>query len=352
MRLDELDYALPEERIAQHPAARREDARLMVVDPATGAHQHTTIAALPDLVPAGAVLVVNDTRVRKARLRGTKPTGGAAELLVVGREADGTYRAIGRASKPLREGTRIRIGDDAAAPALVALVRGRDAEGLLRVELDAGGGDVEAAIDAHGEVPLPPYVRRRPEGADAERYQTVFAREPGAVAAPTAGLHLTDDLLARLRARGVDVRSVTLHVGLGTFAPVIVDDLDLHPMHAERYTVPPETAAAVDAARAEARPVVAVGTTVVRTLESACDGTGRLAAGPGETRLLLQPGARFRVVDALLTNFHVPRSTLLALVMAFAGRDRILTAYSEAIRLGYRFFSYGDAMLLLNRVPR
>jgi S-adenosylmethionine:tRNA ribosyltransferase-isomerase len=342
LRLADLDYELPAARIAQRPAARREDARLMVLQRTAGAALlHRTIADLPELLPAGGVLVVNDTRVGKARLRGKKTTGGAAELLLVRREADGTFRALGRAGKALRAGVRIDV-----APDLAAGIEGRDEEGLLIVRLEAAGGDVEGAIERHGEVPLPPYVRRRPDEADALRYQTVFARSPGAVAAPTAGLHLTEELLDRTRARGVAVHSVTLHVGLGTFAPVTVDDLDQHPMHAERYVVPPETARAVDAARAEGRPVIAVGTTVVRTLESACAATGRITPGPGETRLLLQPGARLRAVDALLTNFHVPRSTLLALVMAFAGRERILAAYAEAIRLGYRFFSYGDAMLL------
>jgi len=341
VRLADLDYELPESQIAQRPAARRQDARLMVLHRATGATSHRTIPELPSLLPPGAVLVLNDTRVWKARLRGTKPTGGAVELLLVRRESDGTFRAIGRASKGLRPGVRIDVGPD-----LVASLEGKDDEGLLVVRLDAASGDVDRAIEAHGEVPLPPYVRRRPDAADAERYQTVYARVPGAVAAPTAGLHLTGDLLAQIEARGIAVHHVTLHVGLGTFAPVTVDDLDQHPMHSERYVVPPETARAVDDARAEGRPVIAVGTTVVRTLESACDAAGRLVPGPGDTRLLLQPGARFRAVDALVTNFHVPRSTLLALVMAFAGRESILAAYREAILAGYRFFSYGDAMLI------
>ncbi len=340
MRLADLDYELPEAQIAQRPAARRQDARLMVLHRQTGAASHRTIPDLPSLLPAGAVLVLNDTRVWKARPRRTKPTGGAVELLLVRRETDGTFRAIGRASKGLRPGVRIDVGPD-----LVASLEGKD-EGLFVVRLDAASGDVERAIEAHGEVPLPPYVRRRPDAADAERYQTVFARVPGAVAAPTAGLHLTRELLAEIEARGIAVRHVTLHVGLGTFAPVTVDDLDQHPMHSERYVVPPETARAVDDARTEGRPVIAVGTTVVRTLECACNAAGRLVPGPGETRLLLQPGARFRVVDALVTNFHVPRSTLLALVMAFAGRENVLAAYAEAIRAGYRFFSYGDAMLI------
>lgn len=341
MRLADLDYELPEALIAQHPTGRREDARLFVLDRGTGRREHTSVAALPELVPSGAVLVVNDTRVIRARLRGQKPTGGAAEVLLVHREADGSFAAMGRASKGLPPGSRVLFADG-----LEANVEGRDGEGLLRVRFTAPDGDVDGALERQGEVPLPPYVRRRPDLDDAERYQTVFARVPGAVAAPTAGLHLTDGMLARLRARDVDVRTVTLHVGLGTFAPITVDDLDLHPMHVERYDVPPDTAAALDAARDAGRPVVAVGTTVVRTLESACDAAGRIAAGPGETRLLLQPGARFRVVDQLLTNFHVPRSTLLALVMAFAGREVILSAYAEAVARGYRFFSYGDAMLL------
>jgi S-adenosylmethionine:tRNA ribosyltransferase-isomerase len=263
------------------------------------------------------------------------------ELLLVHRTSNGTFAAMGRASKGLPEGSRVLFADG-----LDAVVEGKGDDGLLRVRLTAPDGDVDAALERQGEVPLPPYVHRRPDPEDAERYQTVFARVPGAVAAPTAGLHLTRPMLARMRDRGVDVRTVTLHVGPGTFAPVTVDDLDRHPMHAERYHVPPETAAAIDAARAAGRPVVAVGTTVVRTLESACDDAGRITPGDAETRLLLQPGSLLRVIDQLLTNFHVPRSTLIALVMAFAGRDAILAAYAEAVARGYRFFSYGDAMLI------
>jgi S-adenosylmethionine:tRNA ribosyltransferase-isomerase len=343
LRLADLDYELPERLIAQRPTERREDARLMVLAGAA-APRHDTIEDLPDRLPAGAIVVLNDTRVDKARLRGTRVTGGAAELLLL-REPDGTFRAMGRANKPLREGHRLEFGGPPAA--LVAWLEGRDEEGLWRVRLEAPGGDVEAMLERLGEVPLPPYVHRRPDHADAERYQTVFARHPGAVAAPTAGLHLTEALMTRMRARGIEIRHVTLHVGPGTFAPVTVDDLDEHAMHTEHYDIPSETADAVSAARREGRPVIAVGTTVVRTLESACDAADHVASGAGETRLLLQVGDRFRIVDALLTNFHVPRSTLLALVMAFAGRDRILAAYAEAVRSEYRFFSYGDAMLIL-----
>ena len=341
MRLADLDYDLPESRIAQRPADRREDARLMVLERATGRIDHANIMDLPELLPADALLIVNDTRVVKARLRGHKPTGGAAELLLVRRAPGGMFAAMGRSNKGLPAGTQLLFGGG-----LQARIEGLDEEGLLRVRLEAEGRDVDAALEEQGEVPLPPYVRRAPDAADSERYQTVFARVPGAVAAPTAGLHLTEPMLDRARARGVEVRALTLHVGPGTFVPVTVDDLDAHAMHAEQYEVPPDTARAVDEARAAGRTVVAVGTTVVRTLESACDPAGRVTPGAGETRLLLQPGSPFRIVGQLLTNFHVPRSTLLALVMAFAGRERLLSAYAEAIERGYRFYSYGDAMLL------
>ncbi|MBI2894053.1 MAG: tRNA preQ1(34) S-adenosylmethionine ribosyltransferase-isomerase QueA [Deltaproteobacteria bacterium] len=341
MLLEDLDFELPERLIAQSPAPEREAARLMVVHRTSGRLEHRGVRELPELLPAGALLVVNDTLVRKMRLRGRRATGGAVELLLIRRSVDGTWSAMGRANKPLGPGTRVSLGDR-----LEAVIEGRDAGGLYRVRLDSDGTAEDAAIEAHGEVPLPPYIRRPPAAQDEARYQTVFARVPGAVAAPTAGLHLGIGLLERIRARGLEVEPITLHVGPGTFVPVTVPCLDDHPMHAEEYDVPAGTARAVNDARSAGRLVVAVGTTVVRALESAVDPAGEVQPGARETRLLLQPGCAFRVVDRILTNFHVPRSTLIALVMAFAGRQRILEAYAEAIRLGYRFYSYGDCMLI------
>lgn len=337
MRTDELDYELPDDLIAAEAPADRDGGRLMVLPRRATGLEHRTIRDLPALLPTSGVLVLNDTRVLRARLRGKKPSGGQVEFLLVrALDAGATrWRAMARASKALRDGATARIDDG-----LTVKVLGRDDEGLFLVELLTD--DPWAAMERCGEIPLPPYMRRRPDASDDERYQTVFAARPGAVAAPTAGLHLTEAMLEALQRKGLRVARVTLHVGPGTFLPVTVDDLDVHPMHAEWYEVPDETAALVRRAKLAGEPVIAVGTTVVRALESWS------LAGPcrGETRLLIQPGYAFRVVDALLTNLHLPRSTLLALVMAFGGVDEVRAAYAEAVRARYRFFSYGDAMLL------
>ncbi len=337
MRTDDLRFELPPELIASAPLAERDASRLLVLrrDAATVADD--VIRSLPALLPEGALLVVNDTRVIPARLRGVKASGGRVEFLLVRAKDDEGRRweALGRSSKPMRDGTVIAIGEG-----LSVRVVGRDGM-MFDVELLAD--DPRAAVERHGEMPLPPYMHRPAEESDRERYQTVYADRPGAVAAPTAGLHLTDALFEAMKLRGIERVAVTLHVGPGTFAPVMVDDLDEHPMHAEWYDVSEATAAVVQAAKRDGRPVVAVGTTVVRTLESwALDGPRT-----GETRLLIQPGYRFRVADALLTNFHLPRSTLLALAMAFGGSELVRRAYERAVAERYRFFSYGDAMLIL-----
>jgi len=337
MRVETLDYALPEDLIASEPLPGRDAARLLVVPPGEAPYAHRVVRDLPELLAPGTLMVVNDTRVIPARLRGVKPSGGQVEVFLL-RPTDGTGRlwsALGRASKSLRPGTEITF-----APGFFARIEARHDDATLSVSLHAD--DPWRAIEQHGEVPLPPYLRRRPSPEDATRYQTVYAARPGAVAAPTAGLHLSESLLAALDARGITRTAVTLHVGAGTFAPITVDDLDAHPMHAEWYEVGDETQRLVRAARAEGRPVFAVGTTAVRALES----WGLDGPAAGDTRLLIQPGYRWRVVDRLLTNFHLPRSTLLALVMAFAGEARVRGAYAEAIAARYRFFSYGDAMLL------
>lgn len=354
MRIDLFDYELPPDRIATHPAPRRDAARLLLVAPKRGGVEDRTMADLPELLPQGALVVLNDTRVLRARLFGTKRgTGGKVEIFLVEKLAGGgkseRWRALGRASKRLGPGTVVELENGA----LTAHVEGRDErDGSLEVTLSSEGLDVAEAIERHGRIPLPPYMRREANQEDVERYQTVFARKPGAVAAPTAGLHLTPSLLEALQQRGIHIAMLTLHVGLGTFQPVTVEDLDDHPMHAERFEIPPEVAEAVASARERGGPVVAVGTTVVRALESAAcpDRPGHVRAMSGQTNLLIQPGYRFRVVDALLTNFHLPRSTLLALVCAFAGRELVLDAYREAVRRGYRFYSYGDAMLIPSRV--
>lgn len=353
MRTDLLDYELPDELVARHPPAERDGARLLVLPPA-GPCEHRWVRELPELVPGGALVVLNETRVLRARLLGLRrPGGGHVEILLLRRVSpegeQESWLALGRANKPLRAGTVVDAGGIEIA--VQGLAPG-EVGGVLLVRLTARGG-VATAVERDGHVPLPPYLGRDDEPLDGERYQTTFARVPGSVAAPTAGLHLTSAALARLAARGVDVARVTLHVGAGTFRPVTADDLDCHVMHAEECEVPAEAVAAVARARARGAPVIAIGTTVVRALESAADPgrPGHLLPVRAETRLLIQPGHRFAVVDALLTNFHQPRSTLLALVAAFAGLDRVRAAYREAVSLRYRFLSYGDALWLPGRAP-
>jgi S-adenosylmethionine:tRNA ribosyltransferase-isomerase len=358
VRRDLFHYDLPPELIAARPPAERDGARLLVLG--EGAPQGSQVRELDRHLAPGTLIVVNDTRVIPARLFGRKEgSGGRVEILLVrrlgdDRLADGTpaerWSALGRASKPLREGARIAV--DGPASLAVEIASRRDDGGALEVRLFSPAGlPIADALDCAGHMPLPPYMHRADDEADRDRYQTVFARVPGAVAAPTAGLHLTPAMLERICARGLQMAAVTLHVGLGTFQPVTADDLDDHPMHSEVFSIPEETALAVAAARRRGAPVLAVGTTVVRALESGADpdDPGHVRVMDGETRLLIQPGYRFRVVDQLLTNFHLPESTLLALVSAFAGRERVLDAYRAAIAERYRFFSYGDAMLITHR---
>ena len=369
MRVDAFHYDLPAELIAQRPAEEREGARLMHLPAGAAAPEHLRVRDLPGLLPPGTLVVLNDTRVVPARLLGRKrDTGGKVEVFLLrpagAREVETApgdarvvevWRALGRSTKPLRPGTVVDVarrgaGDlEPGAAALRVRILGRGDDGLLDVALwTLSGEPVAEAILACGRVPLPPYIRRDDSSEDVARYQTVYAKHDGAVAAPTAGLHLTRGLIDRLSERGCAIATVTLHVGLGTFQPVQVDDLDDHPMHSERFVVPRATADAVAAARARGAPVLAVGTTTARALESAAepDAPGLVTSADADTDLLVQPGYRWRVVDGLLTNFHLPSSTLLALVAAFAGRERTLDAYRAAIGERYRFFSYGDAMLL------
>jgi S-adenosylmethionine:tRNA ribosyltransferase-isomerase len=342
MRVAELDYELPEALIAQAPAEPRDAARLLLLPRAGGAALDRRFSDLPELLDPGDLLVMNDSRVLPARLLGRKDSGGRCEaLLVEPLDATGTlWLTMGQASKPLRVGARLHFED------LGAEVEAAKGDGFFALRFDRGGADLEAALARVGRVPLPPYIRREPTGIDSERYQTVIARAPGSVAAPTAGLHFTPSLLERLERRGVVRTHVTLHVGPGTFLPVRCDRLEDHRMHAERYEVPEGTAEAIRDARARGSRVVAVGTTSVRTLESAFS-HGRIRPGPGRTEIFIAPGFEFRAVDGLVTNFHLPRSTLLALVCAFAGTARVLEAYREAVAKRYRFFSYGDAMVVL-----
>jgi S-adenosylmethionine:tRNA ribosyltransferase-isomerase len=338
------EYEIPDALIAREPAARRESARLLVVG-AGDALEHRTFADFPSLLRAGDVLAINETRVVRARLHATREHGGAAELLLLRPRAHAAFDrsarewlALVRPGRKLRAGVRLQVGP--AGATIVDVLA--DGPRVVRFDDDV---DVGALLEAHGELPLPPYVGRG-DAARAARYQTVFARVPGSVAAPTASLHFTDDILAAIRARGVTVAPLVLDVGIGTFRPMTGTSVDEHVMHAERYAIPGDTAAAIAAAKSDGRRVIAAGTTVLRALEGAALHGGRLHAGEGETDLFVTPGFSFRVVDALLTNFHLPRSTLLVLVSAFAGYARVRHAYQAAIDRQYRFFSFGDAMFV------
>jgi len=342
VNISEFDYPLPGELVAQAPLTPRDASRLLLL-PSAGEPRHAAFRDLPALLEPGDLLIFNDTRVIPARLLGNKESGGKVELLLcepLEGGLGGSWRAMGQASKPIRAGAVLTFDG------LSARVEAVLGEGFYEVQLDRQGPELLSALARAGRIPLPPYIRRDPTAEDAERYQTIWAREPGSAAAPTAGLHFTESLLSELGRRGVQRAEITLHVGPGTFLPVRGEDLDGHRLHGERYRVPAATAEAWAACRARGGRVVAVGTTSVRTLESAwCE--GQVRGGDGRTELFVRPGYAFRAVDALITNFHLPRSTLLVLVCAFGGTQRVLSAYREAVAQRYRFFSYGDAMLLL-----
>lgn len=329
---------VPPERIARVPLPGRSDSMMLVVDRRGGRLRDTHVHRLPDYLDPGDLLVFNDSRVIAARLFGIKPTGGKVEILIERVTDERVAQAMVSTSKPVRPGLQVAINDNFSAE-----VDARDDEGFWTVRFNA---PVSEVLRASGEVPLPPYMERAPTGADTERYQTIYAQAPGSVAAPTAGLHFDDALFSALADRGVESAFVTLHVGAGTFIPLRTNDLDAHVMHAERYEIPPETVAAVTACRERGSRVYAIGTTSVRCLESAAR-NGQLAPGTGETRLFIRDGFRFQVVDGLLTNFHLPDSTLIVLVAALLGRDLTVRAYRHALAESYRFYSYGDAMLIL-----
>jgi S-adenosylmethionine:tRNA ribosyltransferase-isomerase len=340
-----FDYELPGERIAQEPAEPRDASRLLVLDRARGAREDARFSDLPRWLRAGDCLVVNESRVIPARLIGAlEADGRPVELLMLRPLDGGRWEALVRPGKRCGLGARVTLAGGVAR-ATVLEHRGMGARG---VEIEAPW-PVDELMERHGLPPLPPYIERHdaPKPEDWERYQTVYATEKGSVAAPTAGLHFTRPLLERLRTAGVEIHRVTLHVGAGTFRPIRAAEVEQHQLEPEVALVPPATAEAVNRARAQGRRVIAVGTTTTRTLEWAADETGRVRTVRGGADLFIYPGYRFRVVDALVTNFHLPRSTLLLLVSAFAGRDRVLDAYRDAVALGYRFYSYGDAMLIL-----
>ena len=337
LSVDLFDFPLPPELIAQHPARERSASRLLHVD---GPHlADLRFTDLPGLLAPGDLLVFNDTRVIKARFFGQKDSGGQVEVLLERIVDERHALAQVRASKSPKAGTRITLEN-----AFSLVCSGRQGE-FFALELE-GEGNLWDLAEQYGRLPLPPYIEHGVEAEDEARYQTVYARHPGAVAAPTAGLHFDEAMLERLSEQGVRRAALTLHVGAGTFQPVRVEKIDEHKMHSERFHVPEETAAAIAATRERGGRVVAVGTTSLRTLESAACGNGLVQAGSGETDIFITPGYRFQVVDRLITNFHLPRSTLLMLVSAFAGLDPIRAAYAHAVAEKYRFFSYGDAMLL------
>ncbi len=349
MKRSDFHFDLPPELIAQHPAAERDGARLLVVDAATGAWSHRSIRDLPDLVPAGSLCVPNDVRVRHARLFLRRSGGGAGEALLLRSLGEGAFEALVKPGARLKPGARATVVDPTRGTTLAELrVLETRPEGLRTVRVTAEHGLDWDEIDRIGRLPLPPYIEHLAEDEDEARYQTVFAaREGEAVAAPTAGLHFTPELIGRLRDRGCGWHPVRLHVGLGTFRPMTAERLEDHAMHEERYEIPEGTAAALESVlRERTRPLLCVGTTSLRTLEAAWD--GQTLTREGATRLFITPGYRLRTADHLLTNFHLPESTLFVLVAALLGLDLAKAAYAEAVRDRYRFFSYGDAMLVLN----
>jgi S-adenosylmethionine:tRNA ribosyltransferase-isomerase len=355
MRVSLFDYDLPPDRIALAPAEPRESARLLHV-PVHAPFQDLTVADLPALIRPGDALVVNDTRVIPAKLDGYRRRGEASariEATLIKRLDDNRWRALVRPAKKLNLGERVRFGETGASPAcllgaLDATVEAKGDNGEIVFAFDLSGGFLDEAIERVGQTPLPPYIaaRRAPEPADRQAYQTMFANEPGAVAAPTAGLHFTPALASRVRSAGASLHKVTLHVGAGTFLPVKSEDTADHIMHSEWGRLDADTALALNDVRARGGRIVAIGTTSLRLLESAADENGALKPFAGETDIFIAPGYRFRAVDALFTNFHLPRSTLLMLVSAFSGVERIRAAYAHAISRGYRFYSYGDAAFL------
>lgn len=344
MHISDFDYELPEELIAQHPLPERAASRMLVVDRVNQAWSDSHFALLPDFLKAGDVLVLNNTRVFPARLQGRRvPSGGAVELMLI-REVDSlVWEALARPARRLREGARVEFGDSRLQAEVVASLD----HGIRLIRFE-GEQPLDRVIDELGAAPLPPYIKRPVAAAnDKDRYQTVYARKRGAIAAPTAGLHFTPEVLSGIKSRGTAVVEITLHVGYGTFEPVRADELSRHRVTPEWASIPPESARIINETRARGGRVVAVGTTTARALESTISPAGQADARSGLAELTIVPGYKFRAIDALLTNFHLPRSSLLLLVSAFAGRDLILDAYRHAVMSNYRFYSYGDCMLIL-----
>lgn len=345
MHISDFDYELPEELIAQEPLARRDASRMLVVNRASQTWHDAQFASLPDHLSANDILVLNNTRVFPARLRGQRsPSGGAVELLLLREIEPNLWQTLTRPARRLQKGERIVFGSSKLQAQVTESL-----EGGVRVIRFESGHDLAGLIDQIGETPLPPYIKREQGSADGdrERYQTIYANQRGAIAAPTAGLHFSPEVLAQVEEKGVRVTQLTLHVGYGTFEPVRVDNVSSHAVAPEWFSITDQAAQSINRARAEGCRIFAVGTTTARALESAAGPTGEIAAGSGFTNLTIIPGYRFRVVDALLTNFHLPRSSLLILVSAFAGRELVLSAYRHAVKKAYRFYSYGDCTLIV-----
>ncbi|MFO7945797.1 MAG: tRNA preQ1(34) S-adenosylmethionine ribosyltransferase-isomerase QueA [Armatimonadota bacterium] len=342
MDLSLFDYDLPREYIAQHPPEKRGTSRMMVVPLDGSAFRHTVFSELPEFLEPGDCLVLNDTRVIPARLIGRRPTGGESEVFLLECVEGDCWRALVRPARRMGPGTEVNIGDTITA---TVLQEPQDGETTVKLEYE---GDFADALEQAGQTPLPPYIHRdEPHPEDRHRYQTIYADESGAVAAPTAGLHFTEEILQQISDKGIRTARLTLHVGLGTFQPITSPHIENHDMHSERYEVSLETAETINATRAAGGRIIAVGTTVVRTLETCVDEGGVVHASSGATDLYITPGYRFKAIDGLLTNFHLPKSSLLVMVSALAGRRRILAAYEEAIQKNYRFYSYGDCMLII-----
>ena len=345
MHISEFDYELPEELIAQHPLAERDGARMLVIDRARLDWHDDQFAELPSYIREGDVLVINNTRVFPARLVGRRErSGGRVELFLVRELEPNVWETLARPARRLQKTERVSFGDGRLRAEVVEILdEGRRA---VRFECDHS---LEDAIEELGQTPLPPYIKRAAESLDEdrERYQTVYARERGAIAAPTAGLHFTPQVMDELRARGAHIAEITLHVGYGTFEPVRVEDLSQHAVAPEHYEIGEGAAEAINQARAQGKRIISIGTTTTRALESSVDEKGRIKAGVRLARLTITPGYRFRAIDALLTNFHLPRSSLLVLVATFAGRELTLKAYAHAVKAHYRFYSYGDCMLII-----
>jgi S-adenosylmethionine:tRNA ribosyltransferase-isomerase len=343
MKVSLFDYHLPEELIAQYPLPERDKSRLMVLDRDTNDIQHTTFAQLPEFLSPGDLMVLNNTKVIPARLIGRKEkSGGKVEVFLLSPRGQGLWEALVKRSSRIDSGTKVIFGDGR----LVAKILGKtETEGRL-VQFEHNG-DLGSLIEEFGRPPLPPYIKREVENSDRERYQTIYAKKNGAVAAPTAGLHFTEALFARMKARNIETVELMLHVGLGTFQPVRAETIEEHDLHSEKFEVTPEAAQRINETRDSCGKIIAVGTTSVRALESSAEPGGHVLPQSGSTDIFIYPGYTFRTVDALVTNFHLPRSTLLMLVSAFAGREFVMEAYREAVTRKYRFYSYGDAMLIL-----